>query len=83
MSKYDELKTKLVQYMSIEAMSLDNEEPVVKQLKENIKSENFEFSRDGFGSLIITKRSKVANAPKVMIACTYGWSWLFSKKYWR
>nr|WP_318029439.1 hypothetical protein [Mycoplasmopsis bovis] len=44
MSKYDELKTKLVQYMSIEAMSLDIEEPVVKQLKENIKSENFEFS---------------------------------------
>ncbi len=27
MSKYDELKTKLVQYMSIEAMSLDIEEP--------------------------------------------------------
>ncbi len=25
MSKYDELKTKLVQYMSIEAMSLDIE----------------------------------------------------------
>ncbi|UOE63428.1 M42 family metallopeptidase [Mycoplasmopsis bovis] len=67
MSKYDELKTKLVQYMSIEAMSR-YEEPVVKQLKENIKSENFEFSRDGFGSLIITKKSKVANAPKVMIA---------------
>nr|WP_318029739.1 hypothetical protein [Mycoplasmopsis bovis] len=45
MSKYDELKTKLVQYMSIEAMSLDIWRIlVVKQLKENIKSENFEFS---------------------------------------
>ncbi len=44
MSKYDELKTKLVQYMSIEAMSLDMKNLVVKQLKENIKSENFEFS---------------------------------------
>ncbi len=29
MSKYDELKTKLVQYMSIEAMSLDIEESLL------------------------------------------------------
>lgn len=67
MSKYDELKTKLIEYMSIEAMSR-YEEPVVEKLKANIKSQNFDFSRDGFGSLIITKKSKVANAPKVMIA---------------
>ncbi len=45
MSKYDELKTKLVQYMSIEAMFFRYlKNLVVKQLKENIKSENFEFS---------------------------------------
>ncbi len=83
MSKYDELKTKLCSIYVYRSYVFRYEEPVVKQLKENIKSENFEFSRDGFGSLIITKRSKVANAPKVMIVCTYGWSWLFSKKYWR
>lgn len=67
MSKYDQLKAKLIEYMSIEAMSR-YEEPVVEKLKANIKSQNFDFSRDGFGSLIITKKSKVANAPKVMIA---------------
>ncbi|WP_406616859.1 M42 family metallopeptidase [Mycoplasmopsis adleri] len=67
MANYDELKTKLKKYMAIEAMSR-YEEPVVEELKKNIKSNKLEFSRDGFGSLIIKNKPKVKNAPKVMIA---------------
>ncbi|WP_036464326.1 M42 family metallopeptidase [Mycoplasmopsis sturni] len=62
-----EFKQRLVQYMELEAMSR-YEEPVVKALKKNLAHPNFEFSRDNFGSLIIYKKSKNPNAPKVMIA---------------
>ncbi|MGZ9800299.1 M42 family metallopeptidase [Mycoplasma sp. AC1221] len=64
-AKYQELSTRLKKYMSIEAMSRF-EEPVVDELKSNIKG--FEVSRDKLGSVIFYKKSKVENAPKVMIA---------------
>ncbi|WP_027334715.1 zinc-binding metallopeptidase family protein [Mycoplasmopsis felifaucium] len=67
MSNFEELKTKLKKYMSIEAMSR-YEEPVVEELKKNTKSDNLEFLRDGFGSLIIKNKPALANAPKIMIA---------------
>lgn len=67
MSNYEELKTKLKKYMAIEAMSR-YEEPVVEELKKNIQSNNLEFSRDNFGSLIIKNKPQVKNAPKIMIA---------------
>lgn len=63
----EEFKNRLIQYMEIEGMSRF-EEPVAQALKENTFSNNFEYTRDGFGSLIIHKKSKKSNAPKVMIA---------------
>ncbi|ADE19839.1 M42 family metallopeptidase [Mycoplasma crocodyli] len=62
-----QFKERLIQYLEIEAMSR-YEEPVAKQLKENTLSENFKYSRDGLGSLIIHKPSKNKNAPKLMVA---------------
>ncbi|MGX9340401.1 M20/M25/M40 family metallo-hydrolase [Mycoplasma sp. 3341] len=59
-------KNKLISYMELEAMSR-YEEPVVQMLKENLKDSSFTFSRDGFGSLIMLKKSKKSSAPKVMI----------------
>lgn len=67
MAKYDKLAKRLKEYMAIEAMSR-YEEPVVEALKKNTASKNFEYSRDGFGSLIIKNKTKVKNAPKIMIA---------------
>ncbi|WP_406614313.1 M42 family peptidase [Mycoplasma corogypsi] len=63
--KYEALAAKLEKYMSIEAISRF-EEPVVDELKASIKG--FEVSRDKLGSVIFYKKSKVENAPKVMIA---------------
>lgn len=67
MSEYKNIAHRLDQYMQIEAISR-YEDPVVEALKSNIKSDNLQFSRDKMGSLIIHKKSKVENAPKVMIA---------------
>ncbi|TNK83633.1 aminopeptidase [Mycoplasmopsis pullorum] len=67
MSDYKKIADRLDQYMQIEAISR-YEEPVVEALKQNIVSDNFEYSRDHMGSLIIHKPSKNPNAPKVMIA---------------
>lgn len=67
MVKYKDLFDRLNVYMNIEAMSRF-EEPVVDELKRNISSSKFEITRDGFGSFIALKKSKKANAPKVMVA---------------
>ncbi|MBZ4204347.1 M42 family metallopeptidase [Mycoplasma tauri] len=67
MSKYTEIKNKLKKYMEIEAMSR-YESPVAELLVKNTKSDNFKHYKDGFGSQIIFKKSKITNAPKVMIA---------------
>ncbi|WP_036452429.1 M42 family peptidase [Mycoplasma buteonis] len=64
--KYETLASRLDKYMSIEAISRF-EEPVVDELKANLASD-YEVSRDKLGSVIFFKKSKVANAPKVMIA---------------
>ncbi|MEA4134311.1 M42 family peptidase [Mycoplasma sp. 2704] len=64
--KYEKLASRLEKYMSIEAISRF-EEPVADELRKNIKP-GFEISRDAFGSIIFFKKSKVANAPKVMLA---------------
>lgn len=63
--KYEKLFDRLNTYMGIEAMSR-YEEPVVEELKKSIQG--FEVSRDRFGSVIFFKKSKQANAPKVMLA---------------
>ncbi|MCT4469691.1 M42 family metallopeptidase [Mycoplasma sp. HS2188] len=65
--KYEKLSTRLKEYMAIEAMSR-YEEPVVDALKANIKSDKLEFSRDGFGSLIISNKQSDPNAPVIMFA---------------
>ncbi|SYV97680.1 Glutamyl aminopeptidase, partial [Mycoplasmopsis edwardii] len=65
--KYEKLASRLDHYMKIEAMSRF-EEPVVESLKQGIKQGAFEVSRDKMGSVIFYKKSKKANAPKVMIA---------------
>ncbi|QBF34444.1 M42 family peptidase [Mycoplasmopsis phocirhinis] len=65
--KYEKLKTRLKEYMAIEAMS-GYEQPVVNALKNNIQSDNFEYTRDGFGSLIISNKQSDPNAPIIMIA---------------
>ncbi|MEE3928411.1 M42 family metallopeptidase [Mycoplasmopsis ciconiae] len=62
-----EFKERLKQYMALEAMSR-YEEPVVQKLKQNTQNPNFEYSRDKLGSLIIHKKSKNPDAPKLMIA---------------
>ncbi|MEE3928223.1 M42 family metallopeptidase [Mycoplasmopsis ciconiae] len=67
MEKYSKIYEVLDQYMNIEAMSR-YEDPVVEAIKQNVDLSNFEVSRDKLGSLILHKKSKVANAPKVMIA---------------
>lgn len=67
MNNFKEISDRLKQYMEIEAMSR-YEEPVAQALKNNIKSDNLEFSRDGFGSLIITNKQSDPNAPVIMIA---------------
>ncbi|MFV8468951.1 M42 family peptidase [Mycoplasma sp. MV126] len=64
--KYEKLATRLAKYMSIEAISRF-EEPVANELRANIKNK-YEITRDAFGSIIFRKPSKVANAPKVMLA---------------
>ncbi|QNM93596.1 M42 family peptidase [Mycoplasma sp. Pen4] len=64
--KYEKLAERLSAYMAIEAMSR-HEEPVVDELKANIKP-GFEISRDKLGSVIFYKKSKKPNAPKVMLA---------------
>ncbi|UUD35835.1 M42 family metallopeptidase [Mycoplasmopsis citelli] len=63
----EEFKQRLVQYMELEGMSR-YEEPVAQALKNNVNSKAFEFSYDNFGSLIMHKKSKNPNAPKVLIA---------------
>ncbi|TNK83686.1 aminopeptidase [Mycoplasmopsis pullorum] len=63
----EQLRKKLITYMEIEAMSRF-EEPVVDALKESTKDLGYEYSRDKMGSLIMFKKSKTENAPKVMIA---------------
>ncbi|MBN0919149.1 M42 family metallopeptidase [[Mycoplasma] gypis] len=63
----EEFKKLLISYMEINAMSR-YEEPVVNQLKNNLKNSNFSFSRDGLGSLIMFKKSSKPNAPKIMIS---------------
>ncbi|WP_426461355.1 M42 family peptidase [Mycoplasma hafezii] len=65
--KYEHLASRLDKYMSIEAISRF-EEPVVDELKANLSDKDFEISRDKLGSVIFFKKSKMANAPKVMIA---------------
>ncbi|QZE12253.1 M42 family peptidase [Mycoplasma sp. Ms02] len=62
-----EFKKRLISYLEIEGMSR-YEEPVAQALKQNTMSPNFEYTRDKMGSLIIHKKSKKANAPKLMIA---------------
>ncbi|MBU4692365.1 M42 family metallopeptidase [Mycoplasma zalophi] len=62
-----EFKEKLIKYMELEAMSR-YEEPVAHELKYSTSSANFSHSYDNFGSLIIFKKSKVENAPKVQIS---------------
>ncbi|VEU78408.1 M42 family metallopeptidase [Mycoplasmopsis columbinasalis] len=66
MSKYAKLAARMKEYMALEAISR-YEEPVVEALKKNTASKNFEYSRDGLGSLIIKTKTK-PNAPKIMIA---------------
>ncbi|QKT05537.1 M42 family metallopeptidase [Mycoplasma sp. OR1901] len=65
--KYVNLAQRLKKYMSIEAISRF-EEPVVDELKANIKKGAFEIQRDKMGSVIFFKKSKKENAPKVMLA---------------
>lgn len=65
--KYENLAKRLDHYMSIEAMSRF-EEPVAESLRNGIKNGAFEISRDKLGSIIFYKKSKKANAPKVMLA---------------
>ncbi|MBU4690037.1 M42 family metallopeptidase [Mycoplasma zalophidermidis] len=67
MSKYTKLATRLKEYMEIEAMSR-YEEPVAQALKNNTQSNNLEYTRDGFGSLIISNKQTDPNAPVIMIA---------------
>ncbi|QGZ97842.1 endo-1,4-beta-glucanase [Mycoplasma sp. NEAQ87857] len=64
--KYEKLAQRLSKYMSIEAISRF-EEPVAKELRNNISS-NYQVSRDKLGSIVFFKKSKKANAPKIMIA---------------
>ncbi|WP_029513336.1 M42 family metallopeptidase [Mycoplasmopsis primatum] len=66
MSKYLELSNKLKKYMAIEAISR-YEYPVSEELKKSTNSKSLNYSNDGFGSLIINKKSKIQNAPKVMV----------------
>ncbi|WP_029608431.1 M42 family metallopeptidase [Mycoplasma simbae] len=67
MSKFEKVAKRLKEYMAIEAMSR-YEEPVAQALKKNIQSDRLEFSRDGFGSLIITNKNTDPKAPVIMIA---------------
>jgi putative aminopeptidase FrvX len=60
----NELYEVLKEYMEIEAMSR-YEEPVANKLKANTKGSNFDYSRDGMGSLIMHKKGK---GPKIMVA---------------
>ncbi|QNM93791.1 M42 family metallopeptidase [Mycoplasma sp. Pen4] len=62
-----QFKNRLIKYMEIEAMSR-YEEPVATELRNNIKAGAYEIIRDKMGSIIFFKKSKKANAPKVMIA---------------
>ncbi|MGZ9755490.1 M42 family peptidase [Mycoplasma sp. 394] len=64
--RQNEFKNKLISYMQTDAMSR-YEEPVASLLRKNI-SNNFEVSRDKFGSIIFYKKASSPNAPKVMIA---------------
>ncbi|TDV24142.1 endoglucanase [Mycoplasmopsis mustelae] len=64
--KYQNLASRLKQYMSINAISRF-EEAIVDKLKANIKS-GFQIIRDKLGSIIFYKKSHLANAPKVMLA---------------
>ncbi|WP_027121331.1 M42 family metallopeptidase [Mycoplasma leonicaptivi] len=67
MHRIEEFKKRLIKYMEIEAMSR-YEEPVALELRNNIDNSQFEILRDKMGSIIFHKKSKTANAPKVMIA---------------
>ncbi|VEU77055.1 M42 family metallopeptidase [Mycoplasmopsis columbina] len=60
-------KKQLVKYMALEGPSR-YETLVAKELVNNINKEKFNVSYDNFGSVILHKKSKNANAPKVMIA---------------
>lgn len=66
MSSLKEISQRLKKYMSLEAISRYEEE-VVTELKKNMPKE-FKVSRDNLGSVIFYKKSKVKNAPKLMIA---------------
>ncbi|WP_029512979.1 M42 family metallopeptidase [Mycoplasmopsis iners] len=62
-----QFKEQLIKYMELEAPSRF-EQPVAKMLLENIDQKQYEVSYDNFGSIILHKKSKNPNAPKVMIA---------------
>ncbi|RIV16438.1 M42 family metallopeptidase [Mycoplasmopsis gallopavonis] len=66
MDKITEFKNRLITYLEIEGMSR-YEEPVADELRK-VASLGYEVSRDKLGSLILHKKSKNPNAPKVMIA---------------
>ncbi|ENY53639.1 Endo-1,4-beta-glucanase [Metamycoplasma alkalescens 14918] len=67
MDKKEQFKNRLIKYMNIEAMSR-YEEPVVNELKDALKSLDFEISRDNLGSVIFRKKSKNPNPIRIMIA---------------
>ncbi|UWD34445.1 M42 family metallopeptidase [Mesomycoplasma molare] len=65
--KYTELVfSRLKEYMEIEGVSR-YEDNVVEALKNNTKDANVEYSRDRFGSLIMTKKGHTSG-PKIMLA---------------
>lgn len=66
MKKNQELFKKLKQYMEIEGMSR-YEDDVVAALKNNTKTANLEYQRDGLGSLIMTKKGQT-QGPKILLA---------------
>ncbi|WP_406613550.1 M42 family peptidase [Mycoplasma corogypsi] len=67
MDKTTQFKKRLISYLDIQAMSR-YEEPVADELRNNIKAGAYQISRDKMGSIIFYRKSKKANAPKVMIA---------------
>ncbi|WP_416738225.1 M42 family metallopeptidase [Mycoplasmopsis meleagridis] len=60
-------KNKLIEYMNLEAPSRF-ENIVAKKIIDAVKKENFEISFDNLGSVILHKKGKNINSPRVMIA---------------
>ncbi|VEU77872.1 M42 family metallopeptidase [Mycoplasmopsis columbinasalis] len=66
-NRIEDFKNRLVAFLETEAPSR-NEQAVAQLLLKNLPANAFEVSYDNFGSVILHKPSRHANAPKVLIA---------------